>query len=197
MAVEHARQGSATRFDSAAAVFAVDLDQRIVSSTAAADAILGRLAEDGLPCYALMRALDPRNGDRCGPDCADVAAARSGLTPQGSMLWNPACARPRPIATLVQGHTGQAPVIIHVIQDSIQDSELPAAAVTTPPSEGLTERQLEALRLLASGVAPRSIAQTLGVSPITVRNHIQTAMERLGAHTRLDAVMLASQAGLL
>ena len=46
-------------------------------------------------------------------------------------------------------------------------------------------------------MSPRDIARTLDVSPVTVRNHIQTAMERLGAHTRLEAVMLASRAGLL
>lgn len=191
MAVEHIPQ--ATRFDSAAAVFAVDLRQHIISSTPAADAILGRRPEDRLPCYEVMRALDPRNGDRCRSDCTEVAAARGGQTPQGSALWNPTCLRPRPIATLVQGQEGRPPVIIHVVQDS----ELPAPALLPPPPEGLTERQAEALRLLASGVGPRGIAQALGVSPITVRNHIQTAMERLGAHTRLEAVMLASQAGLL
>lgn len=192
MAGEHERLGQSTRFDSAAAVFAVDLQQHFVSCTPAADAILRR-AGDGLPCYEVMRALDPRNGDRCRPDCAEVAAARRGETPTGSVLWNPSCLRPRSIATLVQGQKGQPPVIIHVVQPS----ELPAPDVSAPPAEGLTERQVEALRLLADGLATRSIAHALGVSPVTVRNHIQTAMERLGAHTRLEAVMLASQAGLL
>lgn len=53
------------------------------------------------------------------------------------------------------------------------------------------------LRLLARGTAPRAVALSLGVSPVTVRNHIQTAMERLGAHSRLEAVMLASRIGVI
>ena len=187
------RQDDATRFDSVAAVFAVDLGQRIVSSTAAADVILARRPHETLPCYEVMRALDPRNASQCRPDCAEVTAARSGQIPHGSSLWDTSCLMPRPITTLIQSQRGRSPVIIHVVQEpDPRARQLPA-----PTAEGLTPRQAEALRLLASGIAPRRIAQALGVSPVTARNHIQTAMERLGAHTRLEAVMLASQAGLL
>ena len=193
MVDQRLRQDGATRFDSIAAVFAVDLKQHIVSSTPAADAILGRRPADSLPCYEVMRALAPRNASQCRPDCAEVAAARYGRIPLGSTLWDAACPLPRPITTLVQDRQGRSPVIIHVVQEP----EYPAPRLMSPPSEGLTQRQAEALRLLARGIAPRNIAQALGVSPITARNHIQTAMERLGAHTRLEAVMLAAQAGLL
>ncbi len=55
------RQDDATRFDSVAAVFAVDLNQHIVSTTPAADAILARQPDEAAPCYEVMRALDRRN----------------------------------------------------------------------------------------------------------------------------------------
>ena len=188
------RQDNATRFDSVAAVFAVDLDQRIVSSTPAADAILGRRHDDGLPCHEVMRALDTRNTIRCRPDCTEVTAARRGWTPRGSALWDAACRQPRTVTTLVEARAGAPPLIIHVLGEP----ERPAPALMTDERPlGLTRRQVETLRLLALGVDPRGIALTLGVSPITVRNHVQTAMERLNAHTRLEAVMLASRAGLL
>ena len=194
MVGQRMRQDDAPRLDSVAAVFAVDLDQRIVSSTPAAAAILGDRAIDGRPCYEVMRALDRRNGVQCRPDCTEVTAARCGRTPRGSSLWDVSCQQPRPITTLVEERDGFPPLIIHVLREA----ENPAAShLMYAPPEGLTRRQVEALRLLARGMAPREIARTLNVSPVTVRNHIQTAMERLDAHTRLEAVMLATRGGLL
>lgn len=188
------RQEDLTRFDSVAAVFAVDLAQRIVSSTPAADAILGRRPHGALPCYEVMRALDRRNAIRCRANCTEVVAARRGTIPRGSALWDAACLQPRTVTTLVEARPGIAPIIIHVLGEA-QQPPPPRSGDALPG--GLTRRQVEALRLLARGTAPRGIAQALGVSPVTVRNHIQTAMERLGAHSRLEAVMLASRAGLL
>jgi DNA-binding NarL/FixJ family response regulator len=61
----------------------------------------------------------------------------------------------------------------------------------------LTGRQLDVLALLADGRSTREIAQTLGISITTVRNHVASLMRTLGAHTRLEAVMMASRAGLV
>jgi DNA-binding NarL/FixJ family response regulator len=53
------------------------------------------------------------------------------------------------------------------------------------------------LALLADGRSTREIAQTLGISITTVRNQVASLMRTLGAHTRLEAVMMASRAGLV
>ena len=188
------RQDDATRFDSVAAVFAVDLNQHIVSTTPAADAILARQTHEAAPCYEVMRALDRRNAARCRADCTEVVAARRGWTPRGSALWDAACLQPRTVTTLVEAREGVPPVIIHILGDA---EPLPAVPAADLLPGGLTRRQVEILRLLARGTTPRAIAFALGVSPVTVRNHIQTAMERLGAHSRLEAVMLASRTGIL
>lgn len=82
MVAQLPRPDVSARFDSIAAVFAVDLEQRIVSSTPAADAILGRHPDDDMPCYDVMRTLDPRNAARCRADCTEVVAARRGWTPR-------------------------------------------------------------------------------------------------------------------
>lgn len=194
MVSQRSRQSEPPRIESTAAVFAVDLDQRIVTSTSAASVILGGRGVNGRICYEVMRSLDERNGVQCRPDCTEVTAARAGRIPHGSSLWDAACQKPRPITTVVDAREGLPPLIIHVLREA----ENPAAPhLASPPPEGLTRRQVEALRLLARGMSPRDIARVLDVSPVTVRNHVQTAMERLGAHTRLEAVMLASRAGLL
>jgi DNA-binding CsgD family transcriptional regulator len=62
---------------------------------------------------------------------------------------------------------------------------------------GLTERQLEVLKLLAAGKSTGQIADELSVSKTTVRNHIAHILARLEVHTRVQAVLLASRAGLV
>jgi two-component system nitrate/nitrite response regulator NarL len=43
----------------------------------------------------------------------------------------------------------------------------------------------------------RAIAQTLGISPTTVRNHIEHLLGKLGVHSKLEAVVAAAQHGLV
>jgi DNA-binding NarL/FixJ family response regulator len=62
---------------------------------------------------------------------------------------------------------------------------------------GLTERQLEVLKLLAAGKSTKQIADELSVTKTTVRNHIARILARLEVHTRVQAVLLASRAGLV
>ena len=55
----------------------------------------------------------------------------------------------------------------------------------------LTRREAEVLRLLAAGSSTALVAQRLGISATTVRNHVQRLLDRLGVHSRLEAVALA------
>lgn len=64
-------------------------------------------------------------------------------------------------------------------------------------SVDLTPRQLDVLRYVAAGHSTEHIARTLGISTETVRNHVRGLMGRLGAHTRLEAVIRASELGLV
>jgi DNA-binding NarL/FixJ family response regulator len=61
----------------------------------------------------------------------------------------------------------------------------------------LTAREREVLQGIADGRTVGEIAATLHLSQHTVRNHIRRAMGTLGVHRRLDAVVAASQAGLI
>ena len=64
-------------------------------------------------------------------------------------------------------------------------------------SAELTPRQLDVLRYVAAGHSTEHIAKTLGISTETVRNHVRGLMARLDAHTRLEAVIRASELGLV
>ena len=61
----------------------------------------------------------------------------------------------------------------------------------TAGSSVLTTRQREILGLLARGLTGDEIARRLYLSGETVRTHVRNAMERLGAHTRGQAIALA------
>jgi PAS domain S-box-containing protein len=61
----------------------------------------------------------------------------------------------------------------------------------------LTARQTEVLRLLAEGASTAGIAAALHLTKETVRNHIRGLMRALGAHSRLEAVVVAQRQGLL
>jgi DNA-binding CsgD family transcriptional regulator len=65
------------------------------------------------------------------------------------------------------------------------------------PSDGLTDQQSTALRLLADGHTDEAIAKRLGVSARTVRRMVTGLMTRLGARGRFQAGVHAVQAGWL
>jgi DNA-binding NarL/FixJ family response regulator len=61
----------------------------------------------------------------------------------------------------------------------------------------LTAREVEVLKLLASGVSNQQIAEELVLSLHTVRNHVQNVITKLGAHSKLEAVATAVREGLI
>lgn len=65
------------------------------------------------------------------------------------------------------------------------------------PSGVLTPRQAQILTLLAQGHSDQQIARVLDLKQRTVRFHIQSATRRLGARSRVHAVSLALQQGLI
>jgi PAS domain S-box-containing protein len=65
------------------------------------------------------------------------------------------------------------------------------------PPRGLTPRQLEVLDQLAVGRSTLQIADALGISRDTVRNHVRGILRSLGVHSRLEAVVDARRRGLL
>ena len=58
----------------------------------------------------------------------------------------------------------------------------------------LTRREREVLDLLADGQREQAIALELGLSVLTVRNHIQAIFRKLGCHSQLEAAALARRA---
>ncbi|MDQ6935873.1 MAG: response regulator transcription factor [Actinomycetota bacterium] len=65
------------------------------------------------------------------------------------------------------------------------------------PTPRLTDRELEVLRLVATGVNNREVAKRLFISENTVKNHVRNILEKLQLHSRMEAVMYAVREKLL
>ena len=61
----------------------------------------------------------------------------------------------------------------------------------------LTPREREVLGLLAEGCDSKKIATRLGLSVHTARDHVQSVLEKMDAHSRIEAVMRAGALGLV
>ena len=64
-------------------------------------------------------------------------------------------------------------------------------------SEAITSRETEVLRMLAEGLVNKDIAARLGISEHTVKFHISSILDKLGAATRTEAVTLGIRRGLI
>jgi DNA-binding NarL/FixJ family response regulator len=56
------------------------------------------------------------------------------------------------------------------------------------PSPALTPREIEVLTALADGLGNKAVARRLGISPHTVKFHIESLFRKLGAGCRAEAV---------
>ncbi|GHA88857.1 MULTISPECIES: response regulator transcription factor [Streptomyces] len=61
----------------------------------------------------------------------------------------------------------------------------------------LAPREVDVIACVASGATNAAAAERLGLRPETVKGYLRSAMRKLGAHTRLEAVVAARRAGLL
>lgn len=75
----------------------------------------------------------------------------------------------------------------------------PAAVASSAATEpaALTARELDVLRLVATGLPNKAIALHLGISEHTVKFHVGTVLGKLNAASRTEAVALAVRKGLL
>lgn len=61
----------------------------------------------------------------------------------------------------------------------------------------LTARERDVLALMATGLDNRAIAERLTIGLTTVRAHVQHVLEKLDAHSKLEAVARARSIGVL
>ncbi|MEU9477483.1 helix-turn-helix transcriptional regulator [Streptomyces sp. NPDC048191] len=120
-----------------------------------------------------------------------------------------AAARPEPAGTdrgAAWEQVREAHAALRALAPRITDpglrAELLAACglLTAPPRSGgvtLAPRELDVLSWVAAGATNAAVAERLGLGAETVKGYLRSAMRKLGAHTRGEAVTAARAAGLL
>jgi len=97
------------------------------------------------------------------------------------------------VGVIHAAHEGESPVA---------DSQLPPLlAQLRPTNRGLGSdlgpRELQVLRLMATGIPNKALARELHLSLNTVRNHVQHVLYKLSAHSKLEAVATAVREGVI
>jgi PAS domain S-box-containing protein len=195
-------------------VCAIGVDGRIVFWNRSAERLLGYAAREvvGRPCCDVFVGRDPAGNRLCYQGCHVQTLVKQGEAVEHfEMATRTKAGRPvwLDISILaVPGARRDAATTVHLFRDVTTAHEVEAlvrerlAQVRPPPEDGqpnpdLTRRELEILRLLARGAGTRVIAAKLHVSPVTVRNHVQHVLGKLGVHSRLEAAACAIRRGLV
>ncbi len=202
-------------------VYAVEADGQCIrywNDAAARITDIPRADVLGRHCYEVVQGTDYAGRCYCRQDCTTIECARRGegvpsydvlAKPGSRRLWINVSILPVQVAGMAK------PVAVHIFRDAsgprtlevLADRAVSAIsgssgskAVPERPELApgpLTSREVEVLRLLASGASVHSIAHDLVITRATVRAHIEHIMTKLDAHSRMQAVVIAANLGLL
>ena len=192
--------------------FACNRNGRIVEWNAHAERLFGHASSDmiGRHCFEVLDGKDVFGNRFCHERCA----IRSMIGRRESInLWqvNYRTASSARIdvsvsAVVVNGDTASNCVVVHLLEPAGNPTStigvnVPDKSGSSPPLEDagdadtdpveLTAREQEILRLLSAGRTTAEIVSHLCISPDTVRTHVRNILNKLNAHSRLEAVSVA------
>ncbi|MBE0476578.1 MAG: response regulator transcription factor [Coriobacteriia bacterium] len=95
------------------------------------------------------------------------------------------------VRAVVEGQTVLDPTVAKRVIDGQPPHHAPQ------PIEGLSEREVDVLRLMAKGCNNRQIGQTLWIAEATVKSHVSHILRKLDVTDRTQAVLAAVRSGLV
>jgi DNA-binding NarL/FixJ family response regulator len=104
--------------------------------------------------------------------------------------------QPAAIVSSILAVTAGERVMATAVANRVLDM-LTGTTTTKEFYDGLTAREIEILKLLATGQPNKQIARRLGISEKTVRNHVSHMYEKLQIYDRSQAVLYAVRKGLV
>jgi PAS domain S-box-containing protein len=197
------------------AVYVVDPDYKIVHWDSQMESLTGALSQEALgkTCYQAVMGEREDGGPFCAHGCSVMHLAQAHRpvssfemrikTRSGVKRW-------MNVSNLTV-ETEEGPYLVHLLRDSqgTHDAlEMARGLIQLSSKEGapapkrkdipaLTPRQLEVLQLLSEGKSVKEIGKELYLSEATVRNHVRSLLQTLGAHSQLEVLAKAREMGIL
>lgn len=195
-------------------VFAVDASQRIVFWDGGCERLFGVTSQQsvGRQCSSVVRGKDPAEQPFCGGGCCISSFSDGTSIPSSfplracggrgeeirlnvSLLLVPAVRRDQRLCIHLL-RRGEALDSARAFQGEESWGRRSGGAQVSRDSVPvnacrLTTKELEILKLLAEGLAVRSISQLKSISQVTVRNHVQHIEKKLSVHSQAEAIAYA------
>jgi len=178
------------------AAFAMAPDGRVVLWNWMAEKILGWTAKDMIGRLAEEVFAGGREEWRGRREISDAVRhfETKVLTKMGQSIWVDVSVVPVPaIDAAMRVCVFRDSSTTRALVEAIQSLTTWAGRAGDERSSSLTKREVEILRLMTNGASTKALATQLRLSPATVRNHVQSIFEKLGVHSRLEAVALANR----
>lgn len=99
------------------------------------------------------------------------------------------------IRDIAAGLTAIRPAVTERVLNGIREATSPFPSLDLP--DRLTNRETEILRLMAGGFNNREIADAIGTSEGTVKNHVSSILSKLGVRDRVRAVLKGVELGYI
>jgi DNA-binding CsgD family transcriptional regulator len=196
------------------AVFAVDGSNRIILWNKACEDLIGRPARHvlGKRCHEVVGGRDSNGNLYCHASCPVAHQARDRRDDPVRRFELDVAAGDgsrRTVSTSMFAIPSYHPAlttVVHVLRPAARPASAAAPAGEREPlapltargeSVALTPREKEILGCLAGGQTTVAIAKALSIARVTVRNHVQSILQKLNVHSKLAAVVAARRGGLL
>lgn len=146
--------------------------------------------DDGLPLPPLVVMMETHDGDDVGE-----------LTQRGVRAVLPADAGPREVSAALEavaaGLAVFSPEALIGLRDRGARTSVPINAARQTTFTPLSPREREILALVAEGLGNKIVAARLGISEHTVKTHVTSIFEKLGAESRAEAVAIGARTGVI
>jgi PAS domain S-box-containing protein len=200
------------------AVFIVGPDYRIVYWDELMESLTGTLSEEavGRRCFGVVLGEREGGGTFCAHGCSVMHLAKEGrpVSSYDMRIRTRSGERRSVNVSNLTVQDVEGPYLVHLLRDSqgTHDTLEMARGLIQLSSKkealapdgkrgrdvpALTPRQLEVLKLLSEGKSVREIGKGLYLSEATVRNHVRSLLQALGAHSQLEVLARAREMGIL
>jgi PAS domain S-box-containing protein len=195
----------------------------IIAWNAAAKELFGLSEMEvlGKDCWAIVDGCDWRATRVCTRNCVVLEIARKHRRLSSfDVRVNTAGGKRRWVrVSVLVARTGATEALVHILHDVNAEKQLQTATkeivklvhrlgaenietgtearAPEAPAPNLTAKERAVLEYLSRGMSTADMADELNVTTATIRNHVQHVLEKLGAHSRLEAVSQARSRGIM